>query len=570
MKKWNRRAGVYIALLLILAYAGRMIYMDSADASEERLPLLQNLPESVEKEADAGVTAAPDGNGQTDANVTAAPDGNGQTDTGVTAAPNENGQTDAGVTAAPDGNGQTDASVTAAPDGSGTSATADTDKMITLKARYSVMNQKATIRVSVKSKYALKKLVYLKGNVDSVSSSQWKNGKSILKKKCFQTKKKGVYSILAKDEQGNKKIVKVSVIMEMKAVWLYYQEMSKKAKSFAKWKKYIDQTFDTCLKNKMNAIIFQVRPCADAMYPSNYFPWSKYATGVAGKDPGFDPFGYAVEAAHQRGLAIHAWMNPYRITIHSSKVSSLPENSIARRWAASADAAQRRNVLMVNGALYFNPASSAVQNLVVKGVNELVADYDIDGIHMDDYFYPSLGTKNNKKFDYKEYKLYRKSRKAAGRKWRSLVGWRRENVNKMVRKVYAAVKKADQNCIFGISPAGNLKNLYSSTSYYSPVKTWMKSKKYIDYICPQIYWSFTQKVAPYKRMVKQWTAIKRSSTVNLYIGLAGYRAGITGKEAKAIFDPGWAKSNTILKRQVEYSRNAAKEVKNLQKIIEKR
>lgn len=527
--KRKKIAGIFIFMALILICIGRIMYVDAVGASEETsVTLLQN-------------------------NTTASP------------VPNE-----VTTMALPTTN-----AVITVP-----------DSIIKLNANYSVMNQKATIKVSASAKYGLKKLVYVKGNIGSVTSSKWKGAKSILKSKKFQTKKKGTYSILAKDAKGNKKIVKVSVVMEMKAVWVYYEEMNKKAKSFNTWKKYIDKTFDTCKSMQMNTVIFQVRPCADAMYASQYFPWSKYATGTAGKNPGFDPFQYAVEAAHQRGLSIQAWVNPYRITIHSTKISSLPKDSIARKWATSTNASERRNVLKVNGALYFNPASAAVRSLVAKGVREIVTNYDVDGIHMDDYFYPSLGTKNYKKFDYKEYRSYVKSRKAVGKKQRSLVSWRRANVNKMVQKVYSTIKKADKKCVFGISPAGNLGNLYSKTAYYSPVKTWMKSTKYIDYICPQIYWSFTQKTVPYKKVVKQWTAIKRSSKVNLYIGLAGYRAGITMKEAKAVYDTGWAKSNTILKRQVEYARKtkkvdgfcifsyntftrqkAAKEVKNLQKVI---
>lgn len=373
---------------------------------------------------------------------------------------------------------------------------------------------------------------------------------------------------------------------EMRAVWIYYNEMNKKATSYSKWKSYIDQTFDTCKAKKMNTVILQVRPCADAMYASKYYPWSQYATGTAGKNPGFDPLKYAVSAAHKRGLAIQAWVNPYRITLSSTKISSLPKDSIARKWATSRKKSERRNVLSVNGALYFNPSSAAVQTLVANGVKEIVTNYDVDGIHMDDYFYPSLGTVNYKKFDYSEYKTYVSACRKNKETPKSLVSWRRANVNKMVRKVYATVKKADKSCLFGISPAGNIKNLYSKTSYYSPVKTWMKSKKYVDYICPQIYWSFTQKVAPYKKMVKEWTSLERSKTVQLYIGLAGYRAGISTKEAKAVSDTGWAKSDTILKRQVEYARStkqvngfclfsyetftrksAAKEVKNLVKVM---
>ena len=373
---------------------------------------------------------------------------------------------------------------------------------------------------------------------------------------------------------------------EMRAVWIYYNEMKKKATSYTKWKKYIDRTFDVCKAKKMNTVILQVRPCADAMYASKYYPWSVYATGTAGKNPGFDPLKYAVTAAHSRGLAIQAWINPYRITLASTKVSALPKNSIARKWATSKRKADRRKVLSVNGALYFNPASADVQTLVANGVKEIVQNYDVDGIHMDDYFYPSLGVKAYKKFDYSEYKTYVKQCEKKNISEKTLVSWRRSNVNKMVRKVYATIKSVNADCVFGISPAGNIKNLYSKTAYYSPVKTWMDSTEYIDYICPQIYWSFTQKVAPYKKMVDQWAELERNSQVKLYIGLAGYRAGISTKEAKAVYDIGWAKSNTILKRQILYNRkkkdvsgfclfsygtltrkSAAKEVKNMVSIL---
>lgn len=387
-------------------------------------------------------------------------------------------------------------------------------------------------------------------------------------------------------DAGSASGASITISGEMRAVWIYYNEMKEKAVSYAKWKKYIDHTFAVCKAKKMNTVILQVRPCADAMYPSKYYPWSVYATGTAGKNPGFDPLKYAVTAAHKKGLAIQAWVNPYRITLASTKISALPKNSIARKWALSKKKSERRNVLSVNGALYFNPSSKQVRTLVANGVKELVENYAIDGIHMDDYFYPSLGVKAYKKFDYTEYKAYVKRCEKKDITEKTLVSWRRSNVNKMVKKVYATVKKADSGCLFGISPAGNLKNLYAKTSYYSPVKTWMKKTGYIDYICPQIYWSFTQKSAPYKRMVNQWAALKRNSKVKLYIGLAGYRAGISAKEARAVYDTGWAKSNTILKRQIQYNRrkkgisgfcifsygtftrgSAAKEVKNMVKLL---
>ncbi len=456
--------------------------------------------------------------------------------------------------------------------------------VLKVTACYSLMADRAAVRVSVEGKYKTDTMLYVPGKVTSVKDAAWNQAEKVGKDGRFFVSKKGTYSILVLDSKGNAKITTVSVKMEMRAVWIYFSEMQNQAESLAKWKKFIDTTYATCKRNYINTVILQVRPCADAMYPSDYFPWSFYAAGKAGKNPGFDPLAYAVEAAHEQGLSIQAWVNPYRVTMSTTKLSSLPKGSVARRWASSKG--KKRNVLSVNGALYFNPARNAVQELVAKGVKEIVKKYDVDGIHLDDYFYPSLGTANNKKFDYREYISYAARQRKAGNSVKSLVGWRRSNVDSMVRKVYAAVKAVDKNCLFGISPAGNIDNLYSRTSYYSDVKKWMKNPGYIDYICPQLYWSFTQHVAPYKKLLDEWASLPRNKNVNLYIGLAGYRAGISLREAKALSDTGWAKSNTILKRQVQYGRksgevtgffifsystyenkNAKKEVKNMNKLF---
>lgn len=372
---------------------------------------------------------------------------------------------------------------------------------------------------------------------------------------------------------------------EMKAVWISFLEYGNKSYSKEKYTKYIDNMFNNCKAKGLNTVIVHVRPFADATYPSKYFPWSKYISGKAGKNPGFDPLKYAVSAAHKRGLDIHAWINPYRITKDTTKISTLAKTSIARKWATSKNAKKRRNVLNYNGQLYFNPASSEVQTLIVNGVKEIVKKYNVDGIHFDDYFYPSLGTIYKKVFDAKEYNAYKKACKKKKTTPMSIVAWRRNNVSKLLKRIHTAVKAIDKKCVFGISPAGNLDNLYAKNNYYVDAKLWMNSTKYIDYICPQIYWSFTQKYCPYKKTIDRWLSIPRNPKVKIYIGIAAYRAGISRAEAKAVSDIGWSKSNTILKRQVQYLRNeecdgfvlfsymdlnrssAKKEMKNLLSII---
>lgn len=261
-----------------------------------------------------------------------------------------------------------------------------------------------------------------------------------------------------------------------------------------------------------------------------------------------------VEAAHDRGLQIHAWLNPYRVTLGETNVSALSSDNQARKWRKSS-ASKKRNVLTYGGNLYYNPAKSDVRNLIVNGVMEIVENYDVDGIHFDDYFYPTLGSDYKKVFDYTEYKSYVSSCKANSTTPASIVTWRRKNVNKLVSTVYKAIKEENKNVQFGISPAGNINNLYASDRYYVDVKTWMKSEKYVDYVCPQIYWSFEHSICPYDKTVNAWGDLKKSDTVKLYVGIAAYRAGISSSEAKAIGDTGWAKSSEQLKKQVQYGRN---------------
>lgn len=385
--------------------------------------------------------------------------------------------------------------------------------------------------------------------------------------------------------QKNKTGNKVPITGEMRGVWIAFFEYNQKGYTESQWKAYVDKTMNDCKAKGFNSVFMHVRAFSDAMYPSKYYPWSRFASGKIGKNPGFDPLAYAVSSAHKHGLAFHAWINPYRITKDTTKTSALAKGSTIYKWAKSKRASKRRNVLAYQGQLYLNPASKEVQTLVTNGVAEIVQNYNVDGIHFDDYFYPSLGTQYRKNFDAKEYNAYVKRCKKEGTTADSIVTWRRNNVSKLLKSIHAKVKKIDKDCVFGISPAGNLDNLYAKNNYYADVKKWMNSNQYIDYICPQIYWSFNQSECPYKATTDEWCDIPRHDAVKMYIGIAGYRAGISSREAKAIADSSWSKSNTILKRQVEYLRQkqcngfvlfsnqdlsrstANKEMKNLRSIL---
>lgn len=223
----------------------------------------------------------------------------------------------------------------------------------TVRASYSVMNQKAVVKVKAKDNQSgLAKLVWLKGDIQKADSSKWDSAKDILADKQFTVTKKGTYSILAQDAMGNTSIFNLEVVMEMKAVWVSFLEYSPEGYTEKAFKRYVNTILDTCVTKHLNTVIFHVRPFADAMYDSSYFPWSKYASGKAGKNPGFDPLKYAVDAAHKRGLSIQAWINPYRITGQGTKAKSLPKGSAARKWKTSKSPSVRRRVLAYEGKLY--------------------------------------------------------------------------------------------------------------------------------------------------------------------------------------------------------------------------
>lgn len=279
---------------------------------------------------------------------------------------------------------------------------------------------------------------------------------------------------------------------------------------------------DTILNNiaamGLNTVFLQVRPSADALYQSALFPWSRYVSGTAGQAPDgdFDVLAYWVEGAHSRGLQLHAWLNPYRITRDGKEeLDSLPETSPAKQhpeW-----------VVEYEGNYYFNPGLPAVQQLVVDGAAEIVRNYDVDGIHLDDYFYP--GTDFNDAAAYARY----------GEDFDDIGDWRRDNVNTLIASLDETVHAINPELSFGISPAGIWDNKADNpkgsdtngrSSYreiYCDSVEWIK-RGTVDYICPQLYWSIGYEIADFEVLVDWWQDIVSTSDVALYIGIGAYRA----------------------------------------------
>lgn len=279
-----------------------------------------------------------------------------------------------------------------------------------------------------------------------------------------------------------------------------------------------------------NAIFLQVRPTGDALYQSDIFPWSRYLTGTQGVAPdnGFDPLAFAVEEAHNRGLELHAWINPYRITSTSADNSRLAANNPAVTHPGW--------VVYHDDKMYYNPGIPDVIDMIIAGAVEIVNKYDVDGIHMDDYFYPST--------DFDDDSAY--AQYAA--QYPNKADWRRSMVDTLVRCMHKAIEDADPTVEFGVSPAGIWANsdtpggsaTRGNSTYhngYADTKGWVE-KGYLDYIMPQLYWNIGYDVADYSVLSQWWANVCAGTGVRLYIGEGAYRTTSGGNSA-------WAGQNGV-------------------------
>ncbi len=331
---------------------------------------------------------------------------------------------------------------------------------------------------------------------------------------------------------------------EVKSVWISYLELDSllKGKSKSQFTSNIDSVFTNAVNFGLNTVFVQVRPFGDAIYPSDLFPWSYLATGTEGKDPGFDPLAIMVHMAHNKGLKIEAWINPYRVRSDSSS-RPLSSDNQAQIWLNEGN----DSVVKYGNIISYNPARPQARKLIIDGVIEIVQNYDVDGIHFDDYFYPTTDAA----FDQAAYNEYKSSGGSM-----SLSNWRMENVNQLVRDVYTAVKSSGGGSVrFGISPQANIENNYNSQ--YSDVKKWMSNTGYLDYICPQVYFGFDNSAYPFESTVNLWNNLIKVNSVDLYIGLSPYKIGQTDQWAGSGKNE-WLNTTDILKRMVLCSRQASK------------
>ena len=318
---------------------------------------------------------------------------------------------------------------------------------------------------------------------------------------------------------------------EQRGVFISYMEEQRYfSEDYKKTRRNIKKMIKNIKKSKMNLVILQVRSNSDAIYPSAYFPWSKVLTGVEGEEY-FDVLKYFIEECHEEDIKLYAWINPYRIRT-MDEIETISKKNPAYPYLGT------ETVYRKNG-VYFNPSKKEVEDLIVNGVEEIVKNYEVDGILFDDYFYPGDDVDNK---DYEEYINHND--------YITISNYRLNIINQMVKRVYAVCKK--YKVPFGISPDGNISNNYQN--HYADVLRWVKEDGYVDFIMPQIYYGFFNETKPFYQTVKEWNKEITEEEVDLMIALALYKSGSIDEYAKSGREE-WINYNNIIKREIIVSRN---------------
>ena len=318
---------------------------------------------------------------------------------------------------------------------------------------------------------------------------------------------------------------------EMRGIWIPYMSLtlSEGERTEQGFHRKIDDMVKKCAEYKINTAIVQVRPFSDAIYPSQIFPYSHIITGKQGINPDFDCLKYIVEKFHEKNISVHAWVNPLRVSTGQTP-AYIAENNPCKKYPT----------FTYKDGIYYDPSYPEVRKLIIDGIEEIARNYDVDGVQIDDYFYPS----EDLDYDKKSYDEYAKSVKSDFLPV-SQSEWRKANINMLVEGIYSRVHSIKENIVFGIAPQCNFDN---NEKIGADVGVWCSQRGYIDYICPQIYVSNDHPVFPFEPLADKWKATVSNTDIKLYTGLGMYKAGSDADSGT------WLLSDDNLKKQIEYIR----------------
>ena len=309
-------------------------------------------------------------------------------------------------------------------------------------------------------------------------------------------------------------------------MWLPYVKFPDymQGRSEEDFRKAVREMLADAQAESVNTIYFHVRPNGDAYYASELFPKGEFLDGD------YDPLAIVIDEAHKTGISVHAWINPLRLQTNE-KMEKVPERFIVKKWINAGEP----YVKNVNGRWFLDPSYDETVELITESVSEIIDNYSVDGIHIDDYFYPTTDTE----FDREAFEKSGSS---------DLSQWRTDNVNRFVKAIYDTVKDKDERLVFGISPQGNIDADYNTQ--YADVKRWGSEEGFCDYIVPQIYFGFENENSPFLPTLAQWEEITRNSNVSLIIGLAAYKLGREDKWAGEAAELEWINDPDIIDKQI--------------------
>ena len=334
---------------------------------------------------------------------------------------------------------------------------------------------------------------------------------------------------------------------DWKAIWLSQFDLQSiytsgsTQRSEDDFRKRMVVVLDNVVGDGYNTVVLQLRPYADSMYPSEVYPPSKYSMGSYAGEFKYDPIAIVMELCKERGLSVHGWINPMR-GMTEDEIKQVDDKYLIKQWYN--DKSKKGDyIVFVNKNWYLNIAHPEERKLICDGAAEILERYEMDGIHMDDYFYPTTDAS----FDSKAYSAYKKE----GGKL-SLAEWRKDCLSTLVAELYATVKTHDLRALFGISPAGNINTVRDS--HYADVDKWCGGPGYIDYICPQVYFGMEHASWAFDKTCKIWQDIIKTDYVSLIIGMSFGKAvaGVDNYAGAAGKDE-WTRHKDIMYRCLQYT-----------------
>lgn len=298
---------------------------------------------------------------------------------------------------------------------------------------------------------------------------------------------------------------------DMRGVWVTYMELSmanESNKSEQAFRRKFTAIAARCKEAGFNTLVVQVRPFCDALYNSKLFPPSHIISGEQGKNAGYDPLKLMCGICRAQNLKIHAWVNPYRVVANHTPAALSDDNPVVKN---------KELALETDSMTILDPSNKDARKLITDGVMEIINQYDVDGVQFDDYFYPP----DIEDEDNEQYQAYLK--KAPDGNEMDLETWRMYNVDMLIAETYMRIHQSGKNVVFGISPQGNLGN---NAEISADVVNWCGAKGFVDYICPQIYFSLDNPALSFENALADWDRLEFAEGVKMYVGLAGYKAGI--------------------------------------------